>query len=227
MDLAAAVAPTTLARQRTIPVATPLQPLLPEGALARGRTVACGGVAATSLAVALAAEATVAGAWLAVVDVPWLGVEAVAELGVPLERLVRVDPGEAAGSFGVAWADLVAAVLDGFELVVTRVPRRVSAAVLRRVLARVQARESVLIAVGDPGPLVADVSLEAGDAVWEGVAAGRGHLRGRRVTVVAGGRRVPRSRRAELWLPGTGGAMAAAEEPAAAGPTLRSLRSVG
>ena len=35
-----------------------------------------------------------AGAWLAVVDVPWLGVEAVAELGVPLERLVRVDPGE-------------------------------------------------------------------------------------------------------------------------------------
>ena len=93
MDLAAAVAPTTLARQRTLPVADPLQPLLPDGALARGRTVACGGPAATSLAIALAAEATAAGAWLAVVDVPWLGVEAVAELGVPLERLVRIDPG--------------------------------------------------------------------------------------------------------------------------------------
>ena len=47
---------------------------------------------ATSLALAVAAEATAAGAWLAVVDVPWLGVEAAAELGVPLERLVRVDP---------------------------------------------------------------------------------------------------------------------------------------
>ena len=73
MDLAAAVAPTTLARQRTLPVADPLIPLLPDGALPRGRAVSCGGIAATSLAVALAAEATVAGAWLAVVDVPWLG----------------------------------------------------------------------------------------------------------------------------------------------------------
>src|SRR5947207_3065686 len=71
MDLAAAVAPSTLARQRTLPVADPLQPLFPDGALARGRTVACRGAAATSLAIALAAEATVAGAWLAVVDVPW------------------------------------------------------------------------------------------------------------------------------------------------------------
>ena len=100
MDLAAAVAPTTLARQRTLPVADPLIPLLPDGALPRGRAVACGGIAATSLAVALAAEATVAGAWLAVVDVPWLGVEAVAELGVPLERLVRVDPGARQRAFG-------------------------------------------------------------------------------------------------------------------------------
>ena len=102
MDLAAAVAPTTLARQRTLPVADPLIPLLPDGALPRGRAVACGGIAATSLAVALAAEATVAGAWLAVVDVPWLGVEAVAELGVPLERLVRVDPGASRAATGTA-----------------------------------------------------------------------------------------------------------------------------
>ena len=95
MDLAAAVAPTTLARQRTLPVADPLIPLLPDGALTRVAAVACGGIAATSLAVALAADATAAGAWLAVVDVPWLGVEAAAELGVPLERLVRVDLGDA------------------------------------------------------------------------------------------------------------------------------------
>ncbi len=91
MDLAAAVAPTTLARQRTLPVLDPLSTLLPDGALARGKAVSCRGIAATSLATALAAGATAAGAWLAVVDVPWLGVEAAAELGVPLERLVRVD----------------------------------------------------------------------------------------------------------------------------------------
>ena len=159
------------------------------------------GIAATSLAVALAAEATAAGAWLAVVDVPWLGVEAAAELGVPLERLVRSTPGRRASE----WADLVAAVLDGFELVVTRVPRRLNAATLRRVQARVQAREAVLIVVGEPGPLSADITMEASTPVWEGVEHGWGHLRGRRVTVSSTGRRVPRPRQAELWLPGPDG----------------------
>ena len=84
---------------------------------------------------------------------------------------------------------------------------------LRRVLARVQARESVLIAVGEPGPLVPDIALEASTPVWEGVADGWGHLCGRRVTVAATGRRIPRPRRAELWLPGPGGGVAAVEEP--------------
>ena len=219
-DLAAAVAPTTLARQRTLPVADPLQPLLPEGGLARGRTVACRGLAAPSLTLALAAAAAEAGAWLAVVDLPWLGVEAAAELGVPLERLVRVEP--AAGD-PTAWADLVAAVLDGFELVVTRVPRRVNAGVLRRVQSRIQAREGVLLAIGDPGPLHADVAMDASVAAWEGVDHGAGHLRGRRVTVVSSGRRIPRPRRAELWLPGPAGAVAAAEPLPVVEPVLRSV----
>ena len=212
MDLAAAVAPTTLARQRTLPVLDPLSTLLPDGALARGKAVSCRGIAATSLATALAAGATAAGAWLAVVDVPWLGVEAAGELGVPLERLVRVDQAT------TPWADLVAAVLDGFELVITRVPRRLNATTLRRVQARVQARESVLIVVGDTGPLSADITMEASSPVWEGVEHGWGHLRGRRVTVSSTGRRVPRPRHTELWLPGPDGTVATAETP---------LRSVG
>jgi hypothetical protein len=224
MDLAAAVAPTTLARQRTLPVADPLRPLLPDGGLVRGRAIACRGVAATSLTLALAADAIAAGSWLAVVDVPWLGVEAAAELGVPLERLVRVEPATAGDA--TSWADLVAAVLDGFELVVTRVPRRVNAGVLRRVQSRIQAREAVLLAVGDPGPLTADVAMEVVVPVWEGVEEGAGHLRGRRVTVVASGRRIPRPRRAELWLPGPGGVVAAVDPtvaPSTAEPVLRSV----
>jgi hypothetical protein len=218
MDLAAAVAPTTLARQRTLPVLGPFQSLLPEGGLARGRTVACRGAAATSLSLALAAAAADAGAWVAVVDVPWLGVEAAAELGVPLERLVRVEAAEA-----LSWADLVAAVLDGFELVVTRVPQRVGAGVLRRVQSRIQAREGVLLVVGDPGPLGADVAIEASTPVWEGVEDGAGHLRGRRVTVVASGRRIPRPRRAELWLPGPDGVVAAVDPATVPEPVLRSV----
>jgi hypothetical protein len=217
---AGAVAPAAvahLARHRTLPVVEPLAPLLPSGALVRGQTVACRGVAAPSLALALAVEATAAGAWLAVVDVPWLGVEAAAELGIPLERLVRVDrAGEAARD----WAELTAAVLDGFEVVITRVPRRLDARSRRRVQARIKAREAVLIAVGDPPDV--DVVMEASAPVWEGVEQGWGHLRGRRVTVESSGRRVPRPRRAELWLPAPGGGVAGVEES-----MTTTLRSVG
>ncbi len=228
MDLAAAVAPTTLARQRTMPVADPLAPLLPDGALVRGRAVSCQGVAAMSLALALAAEATAAGAWLAVVDVPWLGVEAAAELGIPLERLVRIDPSHDPATVGPgSWADLVAAALDGFEVVVTRVPRRLNAGVARRVQTRVQAREAVLIAVGASGPLTADVTMQAGSPVWEGVERGWGCLRGRRVTVESAGRRVPRPRRAELWLPGPHGGVAAVAAAPVLDDSTPALRSVG
>ena len=214
MELAAAVTPTTFARQRTWPVVGPLAPLFPEGALVRGRAVACRGVAATSLALALAAEATTAGAWLAVVDVPWLGVEAAAELGIPLERLVRVDPGPSAASVAAVWADLVAAVLDGFEIVVTRIPRHLSAAVARRVQARLQAREGVLLALGGgagsaAGPVPVELTVEVTAPVWEGIERGWGHLRGRRVTVASSGRRVPRPRQVDVWLPGPGGGVAA------------------
>jgi hypothetical protein len=205
MDLAAAVAPTTLARERTLPVTDPLVPLLPAGSLVRGQAVSCRGIAATSLALALVAEATGAGAWLAVVDVPWLGVEAAAEIGIPLERLVRVDPGADDN-----WADLTAAVLDGFEVVITRIPRRLGTAALRRVSARVKARAAVLSA---------DVVMESSAPVWEGVEDGWGHLRGRRVTVEASGRRVPRPRRVDLWLPAAGGGVREASSPV--------LRSVG
>ena len=111
-------AATVLAHDRTLPVAAPLAPLLPDGALVRGRTLACQGVAATSLSLSLALEAVRAGSWLAVVDLPWVGVEAAAELGIALERLVRVDAG--------SWAETVAALVDGFELVVTRPPPRTS-----------------------------------------------------------------------------------------------------
>ena len=213
---ASKIAPTTLVHQRTLPVVEPLASLLPAGSLVRGQAVSCCGVAAPSLALALAVEATAAGAWLAVVGMPWLGVEAAAELGIPLQRLVRVDPGDS------DWADVTAAVLDGFEVVITPIPRRLRAAPLRRVQARVKAREAVFVAVGDPSPLVADVVIESSTPKWEGIEHGWGHLRGRRVTVEVSGRRVPRPRRADVWLPAPGGGVSgASEEPAAV------LRSVG
>ena len=64
-------------------------------------------------------------------------------------------------------------------------------------------------------------AMEASPPVWEGVEHGAGHLRGRRVTVVASGRRIPRPRRAELWLPGPGGIVVAVDGAVGAGSLVR------
>ena len=105
----------------------------------------------------------------------------------------------------------MAAVFDGFEVVITTVPRRLGPVLARRVQARMKAREAVLITLGSPGPFPVDVELEARDAQWEGVVAGSGYLRGRRVAVSSSGRRVPRPHHASLWLPGPDGTVAVAE----------------
>jgi hypothetical protein len=196
-----------------LPVVEPLIPLLPEGGLVRGKALSCSGAASMSLALALAVQATTSGSWLAVVDVPTFGLEAAAEFGIPLERVVRIDPPSRirAGStgHGDTWAELTAAVVDGFEVVITRVPQRLNQGLARRVQSRLRVREAVMIALGRPGTISVDTELAAIDPQWEGVADGWGYLRGRRVTVTSSGRRVPRPRRASLWLPGTDGKVAA------------------
>jgi len=205
-----ALARTALATSRVLPVVDPLVALLPDGALVRGRAVSCGGAASMSLALALAVQATASGSWLAVVDVASFGLEAAEEFGIPLERVVRVDPPHRK-AMGEAWAEVMGAVLDGFEVVVTQVPQRLNAGLARRVQARLKAREAVMIALGRPGPFAVDTDLQATDPQWEGVADGWGCLRGRRVGVTASGRRVPRPRRATLWLPGPDGRVATVE----------------
>ena len=87
------LATAALSRSRMLPVVDPLVSLLPDGGLARGKAVACGGVAAMSLAVSLAVTATASGSWLAIVGVPTFGLEAAEEFGIPLERVVSVDLG--------------------------------------------------------------------------------------------------------------------------------------
>ena len=214
------LAQTALARGRVLPVVGPLEPLLPDGGLVRGKAVSCSGAASMSLALALAVEATSSGAWLAVVDIPTFGLEAAGEFGIPLERIVRVDPPTRAAAtspksaksansgVGDTWSQLMAAVVDGFEVVITRVPQRLNPGLARRVQSRLRAREAVMIALGRPGPISADTELAVADPQWEGVADGWGYLRGRRVTVTSSGRRTPRPRRVALWLPGPDGKVA-------------------
>src|SRR6266704_4597353 len=105
-----------------LPVLPALGELLP-GGLARGSVVAAGRW--SLLCLALAAGASVAGAWCAVAGVPQLGVSAAADVGLDPGRMLLVaEPGS-------AWPQVVASLLDGCELVLLRPPGHAPAQVRR------------------------------------------------------------------------------------------------
>ena len=191
-----------LATERTLPLDPVLADLLGVDGLVRGHTVACRGPAAHSLAVVTAAAAVAMGSWVAVVGVDGLGVEAMADAGLPPERLIRI---RVAGDGARSWADLCLAALDGFEVLITRPPARVPAPVATAIRRRLRARGGCLLVVGDPRGLETDVELLSDGPSWRGVGAGTGRLDGRRVEVRATGRRVHRGRAASLSLPGSDG----------------------
>lgn len=189
-EVAGRVRPLTLARERVFPVAEPLGALLPGGGLRRGTVVSVEGTGAsgaTSLAWTLAAAATEAGEWAAVVDLRGtLGLEAAAEAGVVLERLPvvhRVAPDR--------WATVVAALLDGITLVVAEVPRHARVGDVRRLVARARERDAVLVALPAPGaawPGEAALRLVSEGGSWTGIARGGGPVTGRALQVHVGGR---------------------------------------
>lgn len=224
--LAERARPVTLAYEQLLPVAEPLRPFLPHGGLARGSVVATSGeVAATSLAVALAVEAVARGSWAVAVGLPGLGLAAAHDLGLHLERLavVAAPPPE-------SWPTVLASLAEGFDVVLAGPPPRVTAAMARRLTARLRERGAVLVQVGWPGtrwPEGPDVVLDAEEAHWEGIGQGWGCCRARRVAVAATGRRgAVRPRRGWLWLPGETGGVATAPPPAepAASPRLDLVR---
>jgi hypothetical protein len=200
------------ASERTLPVHESLVELLP--ALQRGSTIACGGRAGVSLALALAATPSREGAWVGVAGLPELGICAAADMGLALERLVMVagDP---------PWVDVLAAMIDGFDVIlvghrVCQQPShhagqhgsRLSGGGVRRLQARMQSRGVVMLTVGAP-VFGADLQLTADDDQWVGLGNGHGVATGRRVRVELGGRRIPRPRRSTMWLPDANGGIAA------------------
>ncbi|KGM10370.1 hypothetical protein [Cellulomonas bogoriensis] len=186
----AALARAVLARaeQRTgaravtvdvLPVAGHLEGLLPAGGLERGTCTVVTG--STSLTLALLAEASRTGSWVAVAGLPGVGVLAAHQTGLVLDRVALVpDP----GPDGPA---VVAALLDGFDVVVVGPRAALTAADRRRLDSRARERSAVLLSTvpWDGAGLVLDVQ----DATWEGLGRGHGRLRRRRLTVVRTGRR--------------------------------------
>ena len=136
-----AIRPVALAREQVVPVLPALSGLVPDGGLVRGSvTVVEGDGAAISLALALVAGPSAAGSWTAVVGCPGLGLAAVAEAGVALERLALVaepEPGD--------WAGVVAALVGAVDVVVVGPTHRVRTADARRLAARARERGTVLV----------------------------------------------------------------------------------
>lgn len=213
------LAAASLAADRTLPLAVPLRPLLGD-TVTRGHTISCHGPAAVSLATAVLVEATSSGAWLALVGVPTLGLEALAGAGVPLERVVRVDP--PAGR----WLDTLGTAVDGFDLVVTRILRHAPGE-WRRLQARLRSRGSVLVLIEPSTHSLGDLTLAGERPRWAGIGAGHGHLAQRTLTVTATGRRRAVAHRAELQLPDPAGRIASVDVVGTAEASSELLREVG
>ncbi|GEK21186.1 hypothetical protein [Cellulomonas xylanilytica] len=196
-------------------VPPPLAPILPEGLRRGGTTVVTG---STSLVLAMLAHACAGGAWASVVGQPTIGLLAAAQAGVSLDRLAVVPrPGPEAPT-------VVAALLDGVDVVVVGPEAALTETERRKLSARARDRGSVLMSTVDwPGAGVV-LTVEAGR--WTGVDAGEGRLRTHELRLVRTGRgsaAVPRS--LDLTLP-IGSAPAPAPEPQAQTPTT-GLRLVG
>ncbi|GHE95818.1 hypothetical protein GCM10017786_30380 [Amycolatopsis deserti] len=188
---------------RVLPVRPELRRLLPSAGLRRGSTIAVRG--SVSLLLALLAEATATGSWAAAVGMPDLGLVAAAELGVEVSRLALVPRP------GAEFAAVAGALLDGMDVVAVAA-RGAAPHEARRLSARARHRGAVLLSLGPwPG---AEVELDCVAGRWTGLEGGHGYLRERRVRVQGAGRgAATRPRRADLLLPGSAGAPAAAPEP--------------
>jgi hypothetical protein len=188
------------AAEQTVPLGLAVTRLFPITGLRRGSTVTIsarpsqgahgalgaqgvqGVQGATTLAFAIAATASATGSWCAAAGFPDLGLVAVAELGVALDRLALipwVTPGQ--------WVTVVGALLDAVDILIVRPPPHLRPGDARRLVTRARERGTVLIPVGR-WTESAETRLEVVQAVWEGPGAGNGHLIGRQLHVNVRGR---------------------------------------
>ncbi len=219
-ELVERTSPVSLAVNQVLPVLGALEPLFPSRGLARGSVVEVGGAAgATTVALSLMAGASRTGSWVACVGFPQLGWEAAEEQGVDPNRLVAVS------APGREWPNVVAALIDAFDLVLCGPEVAPTATQLRRLRARARERGAVVMAVNGRctrqpsrssgrggGPMgaksgwpSADVRLEVRRNRWDGPGQGWGALDARCLEVRLEGRAgLNRPRTVELVIDGSG-----------------------
>lgn len=137
------------------------------------------GVDSASLGLALLAEASRQGEWVAVAGWPDLGMEAAAALGLDLARTVWVpDPGE-------HWLEVTAALVDAVRLVLLRPDPGLDASRLARPAAQLEARlrkrSAALVVWGEWPRCEARISIAR--RRWQGLGQGHGVLHDRRLRI--------------------------------------------
>jgi hypothetical protein len=142
-----------------------------------------------------------------------LGLAAAREAGVDLDRLVLIPhPGE-------RWAQIVATLLDAFDVVVVCPSSPVTASTARK-LSAIARRQSTVLVVNQPGDIVAGGSensahqsadnhfqgvrwhLRVVAQRWEGLQDGSGYLQVRCLKVEVAGKSAGVRRTTTVWLPG-------------------------
>ncbi|WP_275004222.1 hypothetical protein [Promicromonospora iranensis] len=177
-----------------------LAALLPDGGLRTGTTVGVRG--STSLLLTLLAEASRDGAWTVLVGYPAAGMAAAADAGCDLTRTLVVP---LPASSGVDAPAVLAALIDGMDVVVIGPEVALLEQDRRRLTIRARDRGTVLVAAlptpvssagsssvrretGDAGWAGAHVVLEVTEGAWAGTDHGAGWLRRRTLWVRRTGR---------------------------------------
>ncbi len=177
-----------------LPVPAPFRPVI--AGLPAGGAVRVEG--SLSLLLAFAAAATSGPergeAWVAVVGMPDLCLAAAVEAGLDLNRIVIVpDPGERS-------APVVAAAVDGFEVVLLGPAAGLRPGELRSLLHRVRHRSGLLLTT-EPCPGAA-LAVRAIGRTWRGIEQGYGLLTAQELRVRISGRGVDRELRVGLGREG-------------------------
>ena len=149
---------------------------------------AIGVAGSTALLLALVGAAGAGEKWTAIVGMPSLGVAAAAEFGIDLRRLVLVpEPGPQA-------AGVLAAIIDGFDVVAVGAGAVLRPGQRRSLLGRARTQRTAVFAPWREMP----TRLEVEGTTWTGVGTGGGYLRQRELTVRRSGRGGERVVRVQL-----------------------------